>query len=770
VRQALEILGLYSLVALGVLVVSRALRRRLPWLPFGAAFLLPILFVWRCLIFGLTPLPVDHALATPPWSSIATPSRYNEDFNDVVTLFAPWQRAVRQAWKEGSLPLRNRWNGCGTPLAAGLSEAFSPFTFLMFPLPLAAGFTLLTLTKLFLAFCGMWLWLAEMRVSATAATFGAISYAFSLEMTGWLLFPHTSTLCLWPWALLGAEVLRDPARRRRGVALLSAALIVGVLGHPEIAALGVLFLLLWVIARETRSSPEQRRQVIGSVALAGLIAAGLAAFLLVPEALAIAASNRARGAAELWRRLPFSLRPHGPLWKGYLTLFFPSSLGDAVSTRRITSLSPASFLETGLGYFGLAAWAAALSIFRPGGGRRRDEWVLLALMITGAGVALGCWPFFELFLHLPLMRLTPPLRYLSWVSLAGAALAAFEVDRLEADLEKSRARVIPILAVLLALGLACLAVFRSLAPSYRAMGDFEIQWKTARQTCELSVVTSLAVLALAAFRRPRLLGPLLAVVTYVELVHLGRHLYRFGSPADLFPQTPLIAFLRAQPAPFRVLGEGSCLFPNTNVFAGVEEIRTHDAIERRDYVDYLNRVAGYPASDYFKFIQDVNAAGLDRLNVRYLVSSPDRAPPSPKWKLAYSGRDGRVYENTAVWPRIFVPSARGESPDASRLAVRGYQEKTNSVAFVARVSGPNPVLAHTSFVSDGGWRARVQPGDALPVGQADGPFLSITIPPGEHWITLDYRPPGMLPGLVISVIVALALSGSLLRRPFEPEG
>ena len=36
-------------------------------------------------------------------------------------------------------------------------------------------------------------------------------------------------------------------------------------------------------------------------------------------------------------------------------------------------------------------------------------------------------------------------------------------------------------------------------------------------------------------------------------------------------------FLRAQPPPFRVAGAGTALFPNTNVFAGVEDIRTHDA-------------------------------------------------------------------------------------------------------------------------------------------------------------------------------------------------
>jgi hypothetical protein len=759
--RSLAILGLYALAALGVLIVSRASGRRLPPLSLGLGFVLPIIFVWPCLSAGRTPLPVDHAMALPPWAGPATPPRYNENLNDAVMQTAPWQKAVRLAWKEGSLPLWNRWNGCGMPLAAnGLSEAFSPLTILTLPLPLADSFTFRFLAKLFLAFCGMWLWLAEMRLSATAAAVGAVSFAFSLSMTGWLLLPHTASLCLWPWALFTCEVLRDPARRVRGAVLLIGILLLSFLGHPEIAALGVLLTALWVTARVMRAPALERRRTLAALAMAGLCAAGLLACLLIPQALAIADSNRARVALEFWRRLPFRLLPHGPLWRGYLTLFFPDSLGDGVSTRRIESLSPASFLETGLGYFGLAGWAAAVGLVRPGRPRRQEEWILLALAFVGAAVAMGCWPFFEVFLHLPLMRLTPPLRYLCWTSLAGAALAAFEVDRLAGDLEQDRRAILWPAGALAVLGLAALAVFRWLTPLYRAAGDLDAHRRAALLTGVFAASATLLLLIAAASRRHRLAGPLLVLLAFAELASLGRHLYRFGPPGDLFPPRPLLAFLQAQPPPFRVLGEGPVLFPNSNVFAGLEDIRTHDAVERRDYVDDLDRIAGYPPRDYFKFVQDVNAAGLDRLNVKFLVTPPDRAAPAPKWRLVYSGLDGRVFENTSVWPRIFARQDRAARDDDDRLTVTEFRETTNSVSFVAVVSGALEVTADTSLVSDGGWRARTATGAPLRVGRSDGPFLAFTLPPGTHRVTLSYRPRGFGIGLLISALTALALGAA----------
>ena len=91
--------------------------------------------------------------------------------------------------------------------------------------------------------------------------------------------------------------------------------------------------------------------------------------------------------------------------------------------------------------------------------------------------------------------------------------------------------------------------------------------------------------------------------------------------ASLPRDSPLLRFLHAQQGTFRVTGEGATLFPSTNVFARLEDIRTHDAVERRDYMAFLDATCGYPYDDYFKKIRNVDAPALDFLNVRYVLGA-----------------------------------------------------------------------------------------------------------------------------------------------------
>ncbi len=189
------------------------------------------------------------------------------------------------------------------------------------------------------------------------------------------------------------------------------------------------------------------------------------------------------------------------------------------------------------------------------------------------------------------------------------------------------------------------------------------------------------------------------------------------------------------------------------MFAGVEDVRTHDPVERREYVDFLDAACGYDPAGYFKTLRDVNAPALDFLNVRYLVSSPGRSSPGPKWKSAYSGADGTVFENSQAFPRVFPAD-----PSAT-LAISRYRESTNRVAFHSRAPGNRFVLAEASLVQDGGWSARDEAGRKLSVtrvrgpspgargfGLAGGPFLGVAIPPGDHDLFLDYSPPGFRAG------------------------
>jgi hypothetical protein len=267
----------------------------------------------------------------------------------------------------------------------------------------------------------------------------------------------------------------------------------------------------------------------------------------------------------------------------------------------------------------------------------------------------------------------------------------------------------------------------------------------------------------------------------------------------MYPRTPLLEFVRSRPGTFRVTGEGGVLYPDSSAFAALEDIRTHDAAERRDYIAFLNATCGFPPLDYFKTLRRLDAPALDFLNVRYLLTAPGREPPAPKWTRIYADERGVVFENASVLPRVYAPgtiafapatststpgvdaaalSRLAATPDWSAMAyvestmetetgthenphveVLDYAERTNDAAFRTRARSPAWVVA--SLPQDGGWTARDEHGRPLRVASANGPFLAVAIPAGEHAVRLRYRPPGLFVGLgiaVASLVVAAALA------------
>jgi len=814
---------LYLLACAAATLAALWLKRPIA-LPFFLAFLLlPVLFLLPGFIAEKTIFPVDHVLSLPPW---ADPDEeveaHNQNLNDIATQIAPWAKAVRMAWKEGSLPLRNRWNAAGSPLAGnGQSAAFSPLTILMFALPLAKAFTLLAALKLFLALSGTWLWLKEIGASPEASLFGAAVFAFSLTMTPWLLFPHTAVICLWPWVLFSIELLRREETRRRGFwALAALFLLWAVNGHPESAASGAAFTGLWLLSRRALGDLPDFVPVLRRLSLCALAAVGLSAFLLLPQVLAIRASNRIAVSGEAFYAPIFSWAPHGPAWRnGLFTAFFPRLFGDGVDSPMIEG-GAGSFSEMALAYFGIVGWACFFLALRPGSARSRTERSLLVPLLSGFFAAIGLWPFAEIAGLVPALRLMFPLRFFSWVALAGAAIGAFELDRLKKDLAARRlsASLFPIgvAAALAVFALAAHAHFRERHTLDAGLPSQREAWTVLFAALAALVLSMLAVNRWRA-RFPLLLA--LALVSSAELFAQGTRLYHFGRPRDLYPPTPPIEFLRAQEKPFRVAGQGAALFPHTNIFAEVEDIRSHDPVERRDYVEFLDATAGYPPAAFFKQIGNLNAPSLDFLNVRFLIAPHWHSVPGEKWKLVHASRNATVFENTRALPRVFAPriiriveraaaerrlppsnamTAFGEAvaemkrladwgetafvltdagrsslwpegPQPEGIEVADYRESTNAASFRARNPTPDtPVVLVASLVQDGGWSAENARGEALPATLANGPFLAISLPPGEHRVALAYSPPGFRAGSGISLATAaacaLALASRLIRR------
>ncbi|MGH9364529.1 MAG: DUF6044 family protein [Thermoanaerobaculia bacterium] len=810
------------LAAVGLPALAAAwVRRAIPGRTLAFFALLPLCFLLPDMVSRFTHLPTDHMQLFPPGNSPLAFVPHNPWLNDLATQNLPWTEKVCEALSSGQWPLRDRWNGCGGPLSANNPAApFSPATLLALALPLFRAYGVAAAAKLFAALCGMWLWLKELHISPAAALFGSVAFAMSFSIVPWLFFPIGAAIALWPWCLFAFERLRDREAAGRALVLLTAVLTAWPLaGHIESVVSGLTLAVLIFALRFACGDLPDARRLLPRLALAGLAAAGLAAFALVPQAFAILASNR-RALADVPFYTPhFSWKPHGFVWPGLASTLFPQAFGDGLESPMMT-VGAASFLENGLGYFGAAGWAAALLVLRPGSRRARATWALLAALVIGLCVGAGLWPFAEIAGHLPVYRWMFPPRILSWIALCGCAIAALEIDRLLPDLEiVSYRAAVAAAAAAMALALFVLdAQRRYYAAIGPAAGQDSVKEAMAVSLCALAAFAACAALAM-------LLGPgarqalpyALAAVVGLELTFQASRQYRLWPAATLFPPTPLVDFLARQRGPFRVVGEGSTLFPAVNVFARVEDIRTHDPVERRDYVDFLDSQCGYPPADYFKKPVNLNAPALDFLNVRFLLSMNPRFrdPTRPsdlaadKWRLVYSGPDGQVLENQDALPRVFAPQRvvgvgpPGYGRDRVRSAtplflaayedlqhqadwrqkafvlgaarqerangeaeIHDYAEAVSRVTFRVRARGGSPeTILVSSLVQDGGWSGRDENGRRLPTTLANGPFLAVSVPDGAHKVVLDYAPPGSRTGLLVSLgtLLCMAVAAVAMR-------
>jgi hypothetical protein len=654
------------------------------------------------------------------------------------------------------------------------------------------------------AMAGTWLWMRELGRSSPASVFAAVGFALSLSFSQWLFFPHTAVFCLWPWILFLVERRRDRARSAMVFAALVAALAFAALaGHPESLVLGALFTGLWIVVRWAAGEGADGRRIARDFAFAGLAAMGLTAFLLFPSALAIRASNRFLQAHDPYWLPLLSWVPHGPVWRGLATAVLPYALGDLIHAP-VLSGATGAVPEMDLGYFGIAGLFAALLILRPGSRRDPRAWILLALFVAGLGVAAGQWPVAELAAAIPAVRHMFPLRFYSWVALAGPALGAFELDRYARDAASARRPLLGMVIPAGLLGAAVVGIFEALRPESVAAGSLAF----LRQQALLALgLIALAALLLFGLRRaPAVAIGGVAVLTAGELLARWQGLYRPSAPSLLYPETGVVRFLKGRAAPFRVVGSGGALFPNMGIFANAEDVRTHDPVERADYVAFLNATCGFPPADYFKHVRDFDAPVLDFLNVAYLVHPPEETAHGERWTEIYRGRDGAVAANLRVLPRAFVPErvtlveapaglsepladanaafgpafgsiagnrdwaghawilwyAAGETSGGS-ATVTDYRESTNAIEVRARVAPGSPAAVVLSVVQDGGWSARDASGARVELRRANGPFMAAVLNPGDHAVHLTYRPPGFVAGAIVGAVTAAVLVACSLR-------
>jgi hypothetical protein len=765
-----------------------AVRDALPWRVAAFFYSLVLIYLFRPMTGHYVNVPIDFINSLPPWGDWNQRRLLsNPEMNDLAMQIVPWAHQAREAWRSLHFPIWNALAGCGYPLLAnGQSSAMSPLRLLALPLPLGYAMTAEAAMKLLIALTGMYLF-CRRRYDDLPSAIGAIAFTFCSFVITWLHFPIVTVAVWLPFAFLAIELLieRRTYRRFLFAVIVWAAMLYG--GHPEtvthVTFFGGLF-ALWIAFVERAVTRRDALRSLALTAFAIFVAALLASPFIATFAETVKKSQR-------FQELQVHANEEPPFsdFASAIGTFQPNFYGHAPAEKPWGPATAESI--TGFaGILGIASWFALLYRAIAQRGFRTREFFLVILALIAAGIVFN-WPVISAVFHFVFsLAANARLRlFLCWIA---AALTAAAIDTAR------RERSIHFLA----------GVLTTAAILFGLMVTRSFPSAAAKDTAMIAILPSVLVLVLSSLfvlqARGRHIAAMLVGGALVAELWTATDGWNPVLPSQaMYPTTPLIEKLRRlqkstpRNAPFRIVGIGAALFPNTQAMYGFADIRTHDPMAFGRYLGLLRLLTNFETNEYFAKWSNAETPLLNYLNVRYMVGDSGLDPGDPRrYQLVYDGRDGRIFENRDVKPRFFaahdiVLEFRHDHfaqtltehdftkqtvvnilpVDSDRMRNDLLAPKSDPSAQIVEASDTNFRLRirserHALIVSSQpwwpGWRV-FRNGRRIAPQPVNGAFLGFTIPPGDWDIRIDYFPWSFYGGFAGAIVTALLLMGWPMR-------
>ena len=267
--------------------------------------------------------------------------------------------------------------------------------------------------------------------------------------------------------------------------------------------------------------------------------------------------------------------------------------------------------------------------------------------------------------------------------------------------------------------------------------------------------------------------------------------------------SPALDFIRKQPGVFRTVGFGNVLFPGVNGIFGLESIYGPDPLANPYYHELLTSAGVRQEWSWRWIVERANPKPrplYDLLNVRYFLDMPPRPRPDiapaekPRFDLDVSPNDGE-------WPRAFFagalqsydrleqfldllqqahshPFAAAQAGDAAipvlertapapPVPAHDYRLTNNTTTFIVDAPASGVAVLTEAYVSGDFWATlNGAPVDYFRVNHA---FRGVRIPAaGTYVISYSYWPRHFTLSLVMAAIGSLILIAWLIatfRRP-----
>jgi hypothetical protein len=788
------------------------------WTAAGLLALFVLVYLWPVLVQGKVLAPTAGLYYNTPWSDLAPRdlgAYVNRQIEDATLSFYPWQVLARQLIRAGTFPAWNPHALAGTPFFTNPEVAwFSPFSALLWLLPLNHALGLVAALKLWLAGFGTYLLVRELRLGFWPALLAGVSFALCAFDVVWLAHGvQVSEAALLPWTLWLVERVTQRGRGRDALLLVGLVVLVLAGGHPgtqlHVLSAGALYAIVrTVLARDVGRRERLRRL--------GLVGAALALGVLVSAIALLPAQQGAIGTAGAFSRRNGSVEFQGShLPFGVLrTVLFPDWWGRP---RFALGPGPADYNERTFYAGAVALVLAVLALGSAGGWRRKAPFALLAAI--GVAVPVRAPGIEALVRHLPLFDLVQNQRMVLWLLMAVAVLAAFGLQSV-LDAPRRRAAWVALGAAVLAALVAVATIGPGGAPWRAALHAFLHRAPKISEPAPAVALASVgwwsvfvaglgAVLLLARLRpaRRQLAGGLVVLLAALDMLHFA-HGYQPMAPASkaVPPVTPAIAYLQRHAGDGRIAALTYDLLTDFSTVYGLRDARGYDQPQPSLAFYRLWQAAVSPQQTFggaylVPGATPTSVRLLGALGARYLVDDPGASSPNAGvLPTVYRGRDATIFENRYAMTRAVVPAyvyaSDSEAQQITTLtearfdprnevvvsrsglgaaaagaangtggragSVRVVGERNAQVTLRARVPRPQLVVLDDAWAP--GWSVTVdgRPARAL---QPDVVLRGVVVPAGEHTIVWSYRVPGLRLGAELSglgLLVAAAWGASLI--------
>jgi hypothetical protein len=642
-------------------------------------------------------------------------------------------------WLNGKVPWWNHYTGIGLPLAAEYQAgAFFPLTFLLL---LPYGMAWMQVALQVLAGLGTYGLLRQMGTGRTAATAGALLYAFNGTLA-WFAHAPAAPVFGLPWMLWGIEriVVHAHCARPGGWGMLAFGMAMSLLASfPETAYLNGLLALAWAIVRGLQLPRASWRAYALGIVAGGLTGMAIAA----PQVYSFLDYMRYAEIGDHGDLFAHSAQPWVSIAHALVAPYLIGPIFAYASSTREWLFH----LWGGMGgYVTLALVATALAGFWS----RRDAigWLLFAWCVATLLRTFG-FPYLSYAWNLiPGVSMTAFYRYAcpSW-ELAMVLLAARGLDLwLRGDADAGKARIVAAFAGAVgaagavataaylwpgltdARGLRNWAVGSILLATLAAAGVVFALGRGARGArtlASLLVAEAIVMFAIPTFSNPR------AGRIDMDTVRFLRDNLGFQRFFTLAPFQPNYG------AYFRIASINYNVLPNS----GKWYRWVADHLDQKAGPTVFNGVQGGGGLEPLR----KNLVAYEEIGVRYVLANKDVHPfvPGDPARLAYEGASLDIYELLNAKP--YFESATGQCKLAapSRSLV------------VADCAAPDRLVRRELFFP--GWTATVAGRDA-PIEEHLDLYQSVMLPAGRSEVRFDYAPRHVgwawlacLLGLVLSV-------------------